>query len=123
MFDFADPSMVVGRRDVSTVAPQALFLMNHPFVLEQARQAARRLLAEPGLDDARPDRPRLPAGAGTAARPTAERRIGLDLPSSPATASARAPRGGLGAPVPGVVRIDRFPLCELNRPTATAWRR
>ena len=43
--------MVVGRRNVSTVAPQALFLMNHPFVLEQSRHAARRLLAEPGLDD------------------------------------------------------------------------
>jgi hypothetical protein len=51
VFDFADPSMVVGRRDVSTVAPQALFLLNHPFVMDQARQAARRLLAEPGLDD------------------------------------------------------------------------
>jgi hypothetical protein len=51
VFDFADPSMVVGRRNVSTVAPQALFLLNAPFVLDQARGAARRLLAEPGLDD------------------------------------------------------------------------
>src|SRR5262249_17325305 len=52
-FDFADPSMVVGRRNVSTVAPQALYLMNHPFVLEQSRHAARRLLAEttPGRND------------------------------------------------------------------------
>ncbi len=44
--------MVVGRRNVSTVAPQALFLMNHPFVLDQAQHAARRLLAEPRPDDA-----------------------------------------------------------------------
>ena len=51
VFDFADPSMVVGRRDASIVAPQALFMMNHPFVMEQAKQAARRLLAEPGLDE------------------------------------------------------------------------
>jgi hypothetical protein len=53
-FDFADPSMVVGRRNVSTVAPQALYLMNHPFILEQSRHAARRLLAETGTghDDA-----------------------------------------------------------------------
>lgn len=51
VFDFADPSMVVGRRNVSTVAPQALFLLNHPFVLEQSKHAARRLLAQPGLDD------------------------------------------------------------------------
>ncbi|MGV3773194.1 MAG: DUF1553 domain-containing protein [Verrucomicrobiales bacterium] len=45
MFDFADPSMVVGVRNVSSVAPQALFLLNHPFVRAQARGAAERLLA------------------------------------------------------------------------------
>jgi hypothetical protein len=45
-FDFADPSVSTGRRNVSTVVPQALFLMNHPFVLEQSRHAARRLLGE-----------------------------------------------------------------------------
>jgi mono/diheme cytochrome c family protein len=50
-FDFADPSMVVGVRNVSTVAPQALFLMNHPFVREQAQVAAKRLLAEKLPDD------------------------------------------------------------------------
>ncbi len=50
-FDFADPSMVTGRRNVSTVAPQALFLMNHPFVMEQAHHTARRLLAQPAPDD------------------------------------------------------------------------
>lgn len=44
-FDFADPSMVVGARNVSTVAPQALLLLNHPFVREQAGAAAERLLA------------------------------------------------------------------------------
>ena len=52
VFDFADPSMVTGRRNVSTVAPQALFLMNHPFVMEQAQLAAKRLLAENLPDDA-----------------------------------------------------------------------
>lgn len=40
VFDFADPSMVVGHRNASTVAPQALFLMNHPFIVEQVRAAA-----------------------------------------------------------------------------------
>lgn len=50
-FDFADPSMVVGVRNVSTVAPQALFLMNHPFVREQAKLSAQRLLAERLADD------------------------------------------------------------------------
>jgi hypothetical protein len=51
VFDFADPSVVTGRRNVSTVAPQALLLLNHPFVIEQSRAAARRLLADPDLDD------------------------------------------------------------------------
>ncbi|MGE3776083.1 MAG: DUF1553 domain-containing protein, partial [Pirellulaceae bacterium] len=45
-FDFADPSVVTGQRNVSTVAPQALFLMNHPFVLAQSQAAAERLLRD-----------------------------------------------------------------------------
>ena len=49
VFDFANPSMVTGRREVSTVAPQALFMMNHTFVRTQARLAAERLLGEEGL--------------------------------------------------------------------------
>jgi hypothetical protein len=51
-FDFADPSMVTGKRNVSTVAPQALYLLNHPFPVEQARHSAERLLAESHPDDA-----------------------------------------------------------------------
>ena len=51
-FDAADPSTVTGRRNVSTVAPQALFLLNHPFPAEQAKHAATRLLAEDVTDDA-----------------------------------------------------------------------
>ncbi|MCH8044512.1 MAG: DUF1553 domain-containing protein [Planctomycetes bacterium] len=46
VFDFANPSMVTGRRNVSTVATQALFLMNHPFVRTQAQFTAERLLDE-----------------------------------------------------------------------------
>jgi hypothetical protein len=54
LFGFADPSMVTGSRSQSTVAPQALFLMNHPFVAEQARHTARRLLNETaGCEDER----------------------------------------------------------------------
>ena len=47
LFDFADPSVTTGERTVSTVAPQALYLMNHPFVMEQARFAAERTLNSP----------------------------------------------------------------------------
>jgi hypothetical protein len=52
VFDFADPNVCMGRRNVSTVAPQALYLMNSPFVLAQAKAAAARVLAVQGLDDA-----------------------------------------------------------------------
>jgi hypothetical protein len=45
VFDLADPSLVVGQRNTSTVATQALFLLNDPFVREQSRAAAKRLLA------------------------------------------------------------------------------
>jgi hypothetical protein len=48
--------VVTGRRNVSTVAPQALVLLNHPFVIEQARIAARRLLANDEDDSARVER-------------------------------------------------------------------
>src|SRR5262245_8261828 len=51
-FDFADPSLVTGVRNTSTVAPQALLLLNHPFPAEQAKHAAARLLAEGQPDDA-----------------------------------------------------------------------
>ncbi|MFP6768379.1 MAG: DUF1553 domain-containing protein [Planctomycetaceae bacterium] len=51
VFDFANPSMVVGRRDNSSNAPQALLMMNNPWVIEQADHAAVRLLAQTQLDD------------------------------------------------------------------------
>jgi hypothetical protein len=51
VFDFADASVTTGRRNASTVAPQALYLMNNAFVLDQARHAAKRLLAERHDDD------------------------------------------------------------------------
>jgi cytochrome c553 len=56
IFDVADPELVVGQRDVTTVATQALYMMNSPQVREQAEQAARRILAEQAAsDDARID--------------------------------------------------------------------
>lgn len=50
-FDFPDPHQIMGHREVTTVAPQALFFMNSEFVVGCARGAAVRL-----LDDA-PERP------------------------------------------------------------------
>ena len=45
LFDAADPETPTEKRTVSTVAPQALFLMNHPFALVQARAFAASIQA------------------------------------------------------------------------------
>src|SRR5262249_29741153 len=52
LFDAADPSIVTARRNNGTVAPQALYLMNHSCPMEQAKHAAARLLDEKLADDA-----------------------------------------------------------------------
>ncbi len=44
LFDYTDASMVNGNRTTSTVAPQALFLMNAEFVSESAQGLASRLI-------------------------------------------------------------------------------
>ena len=41
-FDFPDPSTTSPRRDQTTVAPQALFLMNHPLMTEICRSVLAR---------------------------------------------------------------------------------
>ncbi len=46
VFNAADPSTVTGKRDAGTVAPQALYMLNSPFVIEQSKKAADRLLSE-----------------------------------------------------------------------------
>lgn len=51
LFDVADPSLVVGSRDVTTVPAQSLFLLNSPMVVRQAQHWALQLRA------ARPDDP------------------------------------------------------------------
>ncbi len=50
-FDFANPNVSLGRRNVTTVPTQALYLMNSPFVMDQSREAARELLSAPCLTD------------------------------------------------------------------------
>jgi hypothetical protein len=52
VFDFAEQGMVTGRRDTTTVAPQALYLLNDPFVRRQSLALADRLLRRADLDDA-----------------------------------------------------------------------
>jgi len=44
VFDFAEPSLVVGSREASNTADQALFMLNSPFILEQSDALARQLI-------------------------------------------------------------------------------
>ncbi len=45
LFDFPDPSLIIGERATTTVPAQSLFLMNNPFVIQQAEAMADKLLA------------------------------------------------------------------------------
>jgi len=51
LFDAADPNGVTAVRNETTVASQSLFLLNSPFVREQARAFAERLLKVPERGD------------------------------------------------------------------------
>ena len=80
LFDAADSTAPVDKRTVSTVAPQALFLLNHPFVKAQAEAFADRVLKARSTDAERLDfahrlafgRP--PTADGAEARPRVPRR-------------------------------------------------
>ncbi len=45
-FDFADTSVSIGERSQSTVAPQALMMMNHAWVIDRAVAASQRIASE-----------------------------------------------------------------------------
>jgi hypothetical protein len=51
-FDFAEPSVSSGQRQSTTVAPQALFMMNSQVVADATRAMAERLLDSGSADDA-----------------------------------------------------------------------
>jgi hypothetical protein len=50
LFDGADPTSVVPRRNQSLVSPQALFMMNHPFVITEAENLAARFEGQTEVD-------------------------------------------------------------------------
>ncbi len=79
-FDFANPSMVTGNRDATTVPTQALFLLNSDFVWQQARHSATQLL-EQKMDDAARVRQFILRALG---RPASESEVqrGLELVTS-----------------------------------------
>jgi hypothetical protein len=51
VFDFANPEQHTPKRSTTTVAQQALFMMNSPFVMGRARVIAERLKPTPSIDE------------------------------------------------------------------------
>lgn len=49
-FDFPDPCLLQGQRDVTTVAPQALFFLNSQFVGDCARDTARAMFEKAAVN-------------------------------------------------------------------------
>lgn len=44
VFDFPEPELLTGKRGITTVPTQALYMMNSPFVVEQAGKTAQRVM-------------------------------------------------------------------------------
>ena len=95
--------MVTGSRDTTTVAPQALYLLNDPFVLQQSLALAERLLQRTDLDDA--GRIQL-AYRLTVGRPATAKEIdaGAGLPRGIRSRSRRLPRTRGTRPGPASAR-------------------
>jgi hypothetical protein len=55
LFDLPEPSNPQGQRDATNVPAQSLFLMNSPFVVEQADGLAKRLISEFSTPEERVD--------------------------------------------------------------------
>jgi hypothetical protein len=51
LFDYSDAATVQGDRGSTTVAPQALFMLNSALVHDAAANLVKELLKQPGLDD------------------------------------------------------------------------
>ncbi len=50
-FDFGNNNQPIAKRNDSAVSPQALFMMNHEFIINQSREAAKKLLADKSFKD------------------------------------------------------------------------
>jgi hypothetical protein len=53
LFDVADPTAIIDQRTEATVAPQALWLLNHPFVADRAKRLSELVVKQPSANDAR----------------------------------------------------------------------
>ena len=94
-FDGAESSLVVTTRDETNVPAQALFLMNSPFVMDQSRALALRLIRDDSLEADR-DRVAVAHRKVLGRSPTdaeVERALGFLLRESAATVAGRRPAG------------------------------
>jgi hypothetical protein len=55
IFDGANPNLVTGKRTRSTRPAQALYMLNSPFVMEQAKLAAASFLESPEFSSGNPE--------------------------------------------------------------------
>lgn len=78
VFDFADPNIQRGQRSSSTIASQALWMMNHPTILQESRRAAERLLDQ-GMEEPAQGIDRVHLQVLGRLPTTEERTIALDL--------------------------------------------
>ena len=53
VFDFPEPELVTGRRGITTVPTQALYMMNSPFIVEHREESRGAVLKLANDDDAR----------------------------------------------------------------------
>ena len=70
VFDAANPNVVTGKRNVSTLPTQSLFLMNSPFVMQTALQAAAMLLEEGSVEVSERENQAFLSTLGRLPRPT-----------------------------------------------------
>ena len=120
-FDQPDTLSSCPVRPVSTFAPQALILLNGPFLQEQSQAFAVRLLREAGPDDAGPRGPGLPAGPG----PAAARRGAADGAGLPGGADRACCATGCAPACRSACRRKRRPTPTRPRPRrwpTSAWR-
>ncbi len=68
LFDFGDATTEIGKRSLTNVAPQALFMMNSEFVIERAKNIAQAVLDDADAHRSAPPGANLPQNPGPQAR-------------------------------------------------------
>ncbi len=119
-FDFADPSSMNGKRSATTVAPQALFMMNSALVRRETLAMAEQLLTSPAADEFCASMAGLPESLQPLAEtrgnePRATVRGQLSKRDGRAgTRSAESATAGLASAVPGHSDVQRIYFCRIG---------